>query len=211
MLVRNIKKVPSTGTRRGRRGFTLVELIVVLTVLALLAAIGVASLVGYIDRSRFDENSQSAITVYQTAQTSLTNMESNGALNQWVLDTFGTSHFVNYGSLDAPNKSDHATVALTFNPKTPGNAEDKALHDLLCDDFYDQSIFSGTMTVVFDISATKDATGIINHSAYVIGAIASRMIPRADGERITSTVIRMEIPGILFLTELSTTECTQVL
>ena len=183
MLVRNIKKVPSTGTRRGRRGFTLVELIVVLTVLALLAAIGVASLVGYIDRSRFDENSQSAITVYQTAQTSLTNMESNGALNQWVLDTFGTSHFVNYGSLDAPNKSDHATVALTFNPKTPGNAEDKALHDLLCDDFYDQSIFSGTMTVVFDISATKDATGIINHSAYVIGAFYSKQNDSEGGWR----------------------------
>ncbi len=162
------------GERRTRRGFTLVELIVVLAILALLAAIGVASAIGYINRSRFDENSQGAITVYQAAQTALTQMESNGSIDQWVLDEFGTSHFANYSSLDQPNKSDHATVALTFNPNSASATEDSALYGLLYSYFYDQSIFSGTMTVVFDISATRNATGTIDHSAYVLAAFFSK-------------------------------------
>ncbi|MBQ1297899.1 MAG: prepilin-type N-terminal cleavage/methylation domain-containing protein, partial [Clostridiales bacterium] len=61
--------------RRGRksRGFTLVELIVILVIIAILAAAGVATALGYIKKTKFDKNNQSAISVYQTAQTALAN------------------------------------------------------------------------------------------------------------------------------------------
>ena len=170
------------GGRRFRRGFTLVELVVVLVIIAILAAIGVGSAVGYINKSRFDENSQGAITVYQAAQTALTQMETNGTIDKWVLDTFGTGNFANYGSIEQPNMSDHATVALTFNPKSSSRTEDAALYGLLYSYFYDPSVFLGTtMTVVLDISATRNATGGIDHSAYVLAAFYSKQNAAASG------------------------------
>lgn len=67
--------------RRVRRGFTLVELIVVLTILAILAAIGVGSAVSYIRKSRFDQNSEHAITVYQATQNALSQKASDGTID----------------------------------------------------------------------------------------------------------------------------------
>ena len=76
----------SSFGRRGRksRGFTLVELIVVLTIIALLAAVGVATALGFINRSKFDQNSQNAITIYQTAQSVLSEKSMNGTMDEWV-------------------------------------------------------------------------------------------------------------------------------
>ena len=73
-----------TARRRSRRGFTLVELVVVLVIIAILAAIGVASAVGYVNKSKFDRNSEHAIAVYQAAQAALAQKDASGSIDQWV-------------------------------------------------------------------------------------------------------------------------------
>lgn len=161
------------GRRRFRRGFTLVELIVVLTILAILAAIGLASVVGYIDKSKFDQNSQNAIAVYQAAQTALSQKTSNGTIDIWsqqVLAVAGVD--LEVGGLENTNESIHKTAALTYNPRSSNNDQDRKLYELLYGYFYDQSIFSGTIAVEFDISATYSVDGP-HYSAVVISAFYS--------------------------------------
>ncbi|MBR1797932.1 MAG: InlB B-repeat-containing protein [Clostridiales bacterium] len=175
-LVRNESETRARGANRSRRGFTLVELIVVLTILAILAAIGVASTIGYINRSRYDENEQNAITVYQTAQTAISQMVDNGMIDEWVEENFcDTGLFPkenelmvslstpNANTLNNPNDSYHKLVALTYYQ---GNTTGNALYDLLSTYFYDRTIFGGTMTVVFDVSATlnSDGSGIVYYA-----------------------------------------------
>ena len=65
---------------RNSRAFTLVELIVVIAVLAILAAAGVGTAVGYMKRSKFTKNQQNAVTVFQTTQTALAQLEKNGSI-----------------------------------------------------------------------------------------------------------------------------------
>ena len=48
-------------------GFTLVELIVVLAVIAIVSSAAVLSVIGYIDKARFDKNEQNAQSVFQAA------------------------------------------------------------------------------------------------------------------------------------------------
>ena len=116
--------------RRGRksRGFTLVELIVILIIVAILAAAGVATALGYIKKTKFDKNNQSAITVYQTAQTALSNKMANGTIQRWILDLPGfDASDVDFTSDSETNFSQHKTVSLTYNHKTPGGVQDKYL------------------------------------------------------------------------------------
>ena len=157
--MRKERKTTSFATeRRSNRGFTLVELIVVLVILAILAAIGVASAVGYINKSKFDRNSEHAIAVYQAAQAALAQKDASGAIDQWVQGLKASDGSILASNLDtslltATNESVNATVHLTFNPGA-SNSESQAIRDFLSSYFYDQSIFSGTITIELDISAT---------------------------------------------------------
>ena len=164
----------TNSVRSGKRhhGFTLVELIVVLAILAILAAAGVFAAVGYINRSRFDQNSQNAITVYQTAQTALAQRKENGTIEDWVFSVAGANAGFSETELDElknVNDAIHKTIALTYNP----GINDNELYNLLSSYFYDPSVFRGTISVVFDISATKNDDGI-EYSANALGAFYSK-------------------------------------
>lgn len=169
-----VKATNSYKANKGRnhRGFTLVELIVVLVILSILAAIGVTSVVGYINKSRYDQNEQNAITLYQTAQTAISQKISNGTIYLWVKNMPGFDS--DDPDLVIPtnaetNYSAHKIYSLTYNPDTPEGAADKYLYDLLSPYFYDRSFFAGTMAVEFDICAVMDNNSI-TYSASVRSA-----------------------------------------
>ena len=147
--------------RCNNRGFTLVELIVVLIVLAIVASVSIVTAVGYINRSRFGTNQQHAVSVYQAAQTAVSKKVMNGTIDEWVRTT-GLRNYIDdslINELDTVNESVHSTslAYLTYNPK---DSSDMRLHDLLSDYIYDRSLFSGTMTVEFDVVATHDGHSV---------------------------------------------------
>ena len=147
--------------KKARKGFTMAEMLVVVAIIAILAVAGIASAVGFINKSKYDQNSQNAITVYQTAQTALANKTDNGSIHKWVKDSFeGDRGFTDADLmdgtteiLDETNKSIHKAAFLTFNPGREHVDSDK-LYDLLNGYFYDNTIFAGTMSVEFDLVAT---------------------------------------------------------
>ena len=173
------KTLSRATTDQSRCGFTLVELIVVLALLAVLAAVGIASAVGYIDQSKYDKNCQNAITVYQAAQTAISQKSENGTLNKWAQDLVAAQPVedqLNTSGLTVVNDAVHGTYYLTFNPHSSSrnpNDPEITLYGLLYSYFYDPSVFGGTMTVVFDVSATRDGIGNDIYSATVVGAFYS--------------------------------------
>ena len=71
----------------GNKGFTLVELIVVLIVLCILSSVAVLSIVGYIDRSRYNKNEQNAQSIYQAAEAAINKYAYTGQQEQWIVNT----------------------------------------------------------------------------------------------------------------------------
>lgn len=172
------KKTNAYQVRSGKthHGFTMVELIVVLVILSILAAVAVVSIVGYIKKSRYEQNTQSAIAVYQAAQTAISHKSSNGTLDEWAKTLAGNS--LDTSNLNEVNDSIHAPFYYTYNP----GDEDNPLYFLLSTYFYDQSIFNGTITVVFDVSATRDGLEKNIYSASVIGAFYSGQNPSSSNK-----------------------------
>lgn len=64
--------------RRGKGGFTLVELAVTLVILNILFAIAVPNLLGYIHLSQFRRNESCAKTMYLSAESALTYCRTGG-------------------------------------------------------------------------------------------------------------------------------------
>lgn len=169
--------VCNTRKRRESHGFSLVELVIVLVIVAILAAVVSTGVAGYIKRTRYDKNEQNAITVYQTAQTAMSQMTSAGTMDSWIRDLINDStinHINALESLENPETNDSVgrTVYLTYNPGVP-NSESEKLRDLLSAYIYDQTIFSGTISVEFYMSMTYDANKIPYYSARVISAFFS--------------------------------------
>ena len=173
----------NSGRKNDRRGFSLVELVVVLAIIAILAAVAAVGLTGYLKRSRYTENSQDAISVYQTAQSTLSQKVLNGTMNDWAYSLgsidheggwFTSAELVAISADDATNRSVHKIVAYTYNPKSSSEADDKFVHDLLVPGFYDQSIFGGTITLVLDVSVTSDGSSDPIYSAIVHSVFYSK-------------------------------------
>lgn len=74
------------NNKRGRGGFTLVELIVVLVILAILAALLIPALTGYIDKSKKSQVIAETRMLHQAIQTELS-------------DYYGSSQWGNWGTL----------------------------------------------------------------------------------------------------------------
>ncbi len=77
--------------RRDRKqnknsGFTLVEMIVVLVILGILASVAVYSIINYINMTRYNSNQQNAISIFQSAHSSLNHMSEAGTLEEWCKD-----------------------------------------------------------------------------------------------------------------------------
>ena len=183
------KKISSSRSGKKHHGFTLVELIVVLAILAILAAVGVFASIGYINRSRFDQNTQNAITVYQTAQVALVEMNSNGTIDTWCrnIETIkGVKLFDEEleNSLIEDKQIDRSItkkIELTYNPNSASDPEDQYLHDMLFEYFYDKSIFTGTMSLEMEITATY-GNGKVNYSARVLSAFYSNENTHAENK-----------------------------
>lgn len=166
------------GSGKKHHGFTLVELIVVLAIIAILATVGVVTIFGYLKRSRFEQNSQNAVLIYQAAQNALSEKVANGTQDSWTRDLVGmkcsSEEIAAFeADLDQNNESNAMKLSLTFNPKSAAGLEDSRLYNLLTSQFYEKSIFSGTISVEFDVVATY-SKGKIYYTAWVSSAFYCR-------------------------------------
>lgn len=159
---------------KKHHGFTLAELIVVLAVLAIMATVGVVTIFGHIKKSNFEQNSQNAVSVYQAAQSALSQKVANGTQNSWTrklveLKCSDDQIVAFEKDLDKNNESNTMKLSLTFNPNSPTGSEDSYLYNLLSSEFYDKTIFAGTMAIELDVVATY-SKGKIFYSSWVSSA-----------------------------------------
>ena len=77
------------GKQNKNSGFTLVEMIVVLVILGILASVAVYSIINYINLTRYNNNQQNAISIFQVAHSSLNHMSEAGTLEDWCKDVIG--------------------------------------------------------------------------------------------------------------------------
>ena len=169
-------------------GFTLVELIVVLVILGILASAAVYGISGYIDMTRFRNNEQNALSVFQSAQAAVNHMEQAGTAEKWSQDliSFGTPDEYNYLN---PGVNDNIYNQSFFNafPTDPGNqtgqsvhmryavtltpgsddAQSKCIKDLIGDDYKSSDVLDALITIEFDIEKTLDNAGKVRYSANV--------------------------------------------
>ncbi len=181
---------------KSGKGFTLVELIVVLSVMAILAASGIITAVGYVKRSKFNQNQANAEIIYNAAQTALEQREKAGTIDNWTdyLKNYGTAlastgsnklenpdYDVDYSESDyasfpksnsKPNESVHMRYVLTYYPGSTSDAS-TLLKNLIQPYFYDASIFSGTITAEFVAEKSLDAYKNVHKSARCVSVFVN--------------------------------------
>ena len=162
----------------------MVELIVVLAILSILSSVAVFSIIGYIDRSRFDNNEQNAQSIYQAVQTALGRKKNAGDVEDWIKnilmkkgqqdpcdtgahpnndkdasgnildDCFNATAFENFDE-NHNSVGDSVHMRYILTYQKGGNGEgNKAITDLVGGYFYDTSILNATFTIEFDVEKT---------------------------------------------------------
>ena len=154
--------------KNKKKGFTLVELMVVLAITAILAALVGGGLIAYTRLARFEKNEANARTLFQTAQISLTRMETAGELDAFrrqVMEEGDTGdHFQN--DVTVPDADGRPLVSRT---KTELNQNVAALYydrtgaaagnhnalvkELLGDYIYDASLLNASICVEIDVQS----------------------------------------------------------
>lgn len=154
--------------KNKKKGFTLVELMVVLAITAILAALVGGGLIAYTRLARFEKNEANARTLFQTAQISLTRMETAGELDafrQQVMEEGSTGdHFQNDVTVtDADGKTlvsrtktelDRNVAALYYDRTGAAAGNHNALLERLLGDYiYDASLLNASICVEIDIQS----------------------------------------------------------
>ena len=154
--------------KNKKKGFTLVELMVVLAITAILAALVGGGLIAYTRLARFEKNEANARTLFQTAQISLTRMETAGELDafrQQVMEEGSTGdHFQNDVTVtDAGGKTLvsrtktelNQNVAALYYDRTGAAAgnHNALVKELLGDYIYDASLLNASICVEIDVQS----------------------------------------------------------
>lgn len=154
--------------KNKKKGFTLVELMVVLAITAILAALVGGGLIAYTRLARFEKNEANARTLFQTAQISLTRMETAGELDafrQQVMEEGSTGdHFQNDVTVtDAGGNTlvsrtktelDQNVAALYYDRTGAAAGNHNALvKELLGDYIYDASLLNASICVEIDVQS----------------------------------------------------------
>lgn len=154
--------------KNKKRGFTLVELMVVLAITAILAALVGGGLIAYTRLARFEKNEANARTLFQTAQISLTRMETAGELDAFrrqVMEEGDTGdHFQNDvtvtgadgKTLVSRTKTElNQNVAALYYDRTGAAAgnHNALVKELLGDYIYDASLLNASICVEIDVQS----------------------------------------------------------
>lgn len=154
--------------KNKKKGFTLVELMVVLAITAILAALVGGGLIAYTRLARFEKNEANARTLFQTAQISLTRMETAGELDAFrrqVMEEGSTGdHFQNDAIVtDADGKPlvsrtkaelNQNVAALYYDRTGAAAGNHNALVERLLGDYiYDASLLNASICVEIDVQS----------------------------------------------------------
>ena len=154
--------------KNKKEGFTLVELMVVLAITAILAALVGGGLIAYTRLARFEKNEANARTLFQTAQISLTRMETAGELDAFrrqVMEEGSTGdHFQNDVTVtDADGKTlvsrtktelNQNVAALYYDRTGAAAGNHNALVERLLGDYiYDASLLNASICVEIDVQS----------------------------------------------------------
>ena len=154
--------------KNNKKGFTLVELMVVLAITAILAALVGGGLIAYTRLARFEKNEANARTLFQTAQISLTRMETAGELDAFrrqVMEEGDTGdHFQNDvtvtdaggNTLVSRTKTElNQNVAALYYDRTGAAAgnHNALVKELLGDYIYDASLLNASICVEIDVQS----------------------------------------------------------
>lgn len=154
--------------KNNKKGFTLVELMVVLAITAILAALVGGGLIAYTRLARFEKNEANARTLFQTAQISLTRMETAGELDAFrrqVMEEGSTGdHFQNDATVTGADgkplvsrtKAElNQNVAALYYDRTGAAAgnHNALVERLLGDYIYDASLLNASICVEIDVQS----------------------------------------------------------
>lgn len=154
--------------KNKKKGFTLVELMVVLAITAILAVLVGGGLIAYTRLARFEKNEANARTLFQTAQISLTRMETAGELDafrQQVMEEGSTGdHFQNDVTVTGADgkplvsrtKAElNQNVAALYYDRTGAAAgnHNALVERLLGDYIYDASLLNASICVEIDVQS----------------------------------------------------------
>lgn len=154
--------------KKKKKGFTLVELMVVLAITAILAVLVGGGLIAYTRLARFEKNEANARTLFQTAQISLTRMETAGELDAFrrqVMEEGDTGdHFQNDVTVtDAGGNTlvsrtktelDQNVAALYYDRTGAAAGNHNALVERLLGDYiYDASLLNASICVEIDVQS----------------------------------------------------------
>lgn len=152
--------------KNKKKGFTLVELMVVLAITAILAALVGGGLIAYTRLARFEKNEANARTLFQTAQISLTRMETAGELDAFrdkVTKSGSMGQHFAEGLTDADGKPlDGRTqkdlntyiAALYYDKTGAADGNHNALVERLLGDYiYDASLLNASICVEIDVQS----------------------------------------------------------